>query len=263
MVDVSPVIGEFPGGQGGGTSAAALTAQLASAGSTPSGDVTGDPVGASGEDWLLCAVVVSGKGLYVGEGTLGDLFCMLHTSDGVCRSRTAVTGMVLSPAHHLHAFGAISLPHLPRCVSNGSARNSPTGVLECVAVLAVKRERQRLRASSAALGPRDAPGRHRVGRLGVARGSHPCREGAHQALLLHVGAVDRRGGGPARRGPPRRPSCTAAPRRAPPRLSVVLPVAAAGAAQVRVRRRPRAAARGAPTGRGEADAHARARGRGV
>lgn len=38
--------------------------------------------------WLLCAVICSGKGLYVGEGQLGDLFCMLHTSDGVCRSRT-------------------------------------------------------------------------------------------------------------------------------------------------------------------------------
>jgi hypothetical protein len=38
--------------------------------------------------WLLCAVICSGKGLYVGEGQLGDVFCMLHTSDGVCRSRT-------------------------------------------------------------------------------------------------------------------------------------------------------------------------------
>ena len=46
--------------------------------------------------WLLSAVICSGKGLYVGDGQIGDLFCMLHTSDGVCRSRTAVTGMVYS-----------------------------------------------------------------------------------------------------------------------------------------------------------------------
>ena len=48
--------------------------------------------GEDGDDtsgyWLLCAVICSGKGLYVGDGQLGDLFCMLHTSDGVCRSRT-------------------------------------------------------------------------------------------------------------------------------------------------------------------------------
>ena len=49
--------------------------------------------------WLLCAVICSGKGLYVGDGQIGDLFCMLHTSDGVCRSRTAVTGMVYSNAN--------------------------------------------------------------------------------------------------------------------------------------------------------------------
>jgi len=48
------------------------------------GDDGDDPSGY----WLLCAVISSGSGLYVGEGQLGDLFCMLHTSDGVCRSRT-------------------------------------------------------------------------------------------------------------------------------------------------------------------------------
>ncbi len=52
--------------------------------------------------WLLCAVVCSGKGLYVGNNTLGDLFCMLHTSDGSVRSRTVSPPLPSSP---------ISLPH--------------------------------------------------------------------------------------------------------------------------------------------------------
>lgn len=39
--------------------------------------------------WLLCVVVCLGEGLYVGpKRTCGDIFCMLHTYDGVCRSRT-------------------------------------------------------------------------------------------------------------------------------------------------------------------------------
>uniref|UniRef100_A0A7S0E576 Cyclic nucleotide-binding domain-containing protein n=1 Tax=Hanusia phi TaxID=3032 RepID=A0A7S0E576_9CRYP len=59
----------------------------------------GEDFDENAEYWLLCAVVCSGKNLFVGEEQLGDLFCMLHTSDGVCRSRTAVTGMVYSNAN--------------------------------------------------------------------------------------------------------------------------------------------------------------------
>lgn len=91
----------FPGGGDNSVAAADAAAQLAGLhmGATEGGDVAEEASSAGGEeDWLLCAVVVSGKGLYVGDGTLGDLFCMLHTSDGVCRSRTAVTGMVYSNA---------------------------------------------------------------------------------------------------------------------------------------------------------------------
>jgi len=56
--------------------------------SVTSGATDGDDGDDSSGYWLLCAVISSGSGLYVGEGQLGDLFCMLHTSDGVCRSRT-------------------------------------------------------------------------------------------------------------------------------------------------------------------------------
>ena len=50
---------------------------------------------ANQDHWLLCVVVCSGSGLYVGsDKSCGDIFCMLHTYDGVIRSKTAVTGMV-------------------------------------------------------------------------------------------------------------------------------------------------------------------------
>jgi hypothetical protein len=58
----------------------------------PGGGV--DENGTSKEDgeggqWLLCVVVCSGDGLYVGADRMcGDIFCMLHTYDGVTRSRT-------------------------------------------------------------------------------------------------------------------------------------------------------------------------------
>jgi hypothetical protein len=102
MADVSSDgMTRMPGSDEDGAAAANATPQLASlhVGAAEGGDVAEEASSAGGEeDWLLCAVVVSGKGLYVGDGTLGDLFCMLHTSDGVCRSRTAVTGMVYSNA---------------------------------------------------------------------------------------------------------------------------------------------------------------------
>jgi hypothetical protein len=42
-----------------------------------------------GGQWLLCVVVCSGDGLFVGADRMcGDIFCMLHTYDGINRSRT-------------------------------------------------------------------------------------------------------------------------------------------------------------------------------
>ena len=38
--------------------------------------------------WLLNVVICSGRDLFVGKNTAGDLFCMLHTFDGVSRSKT-------------------------------------------------------------------------------------------------------------------------------------------------------------------------------
>jgi len=74
----------------------AFSASRGSSSNTPSpgeeslgsGATDGDDGDDASGYWLLCAVICSGTGLYVGEGQLGDLFCMLHTSDGVCRSRT-------------------------------------------------------------------------------------------------------------------------------------------------------------------------------
>jgi hypothetical protein len=40
------------------------------------------------DSWLLNVVICSGRDLFVGHKTEGDLFCMLHTFDGVSRSRT-------------------------------------------------------------------------------------------------------------------------------------------------------------------------------
>jgi hypothetical protein len=42
----------------------------------------------SESSWLLNVVICSGRDLFVGQNMAGDLFCMLHTFDGVSRSRT-------------------------------------------------------------------------------------------------------------------------------------------------------------------------------
>jgi hypothetical protein len=41
--------------------------------------------------WLLNVVICSGRDLLVGRNVAGDLFCMLHTFDGVSRSKTVST----------------------------------------------------------------------------------------------------------------------------------------------------------------------------
>ena len=75
---------------GGTANAVSSSSETPSPGedSVASGATDGDDGDDTSGYWLLCAVICSGKGLYVGEGQIGDLFCMLHTSDGVCRSRT-------------------------------------------------------------------------------------------------------------------------------------------------------------------------------
>ena len=101
-----------------GSAAADLSRQQrgesrASSSETPSpGEESVCSVATDGDDgddasgyWLLCAVICSGKGLYVGEGQLGDLFCMLHTSDGVCRSRTVSLSVILAESVHVHVGG--------------------------------------------------------------------------------------------------------------------------------------------------------------
>ena len=45
--------------------------------------------------WLLNVVICSGRDLWVGKNVAGDLFCMLHTFDGVSRSKTVSSAMLM------------------------------------------------------------------------------------------------------------------------------------------------------------------------
>ena len=63
------------------------------------------------EKWLLNAVICSGRNLFIGSKTVGDLFCLLHTYDGVSRSRMVRLALLPSPppphlTRHFHLSSA-------------------------------------------------------------------------------------------------------------------------------------------------------------